>query len=81
VSQVPIPAMDTASNAAETSGSDVDESGQFYRDAAVSIRPAQEEIALRAYELFLRRGSRVGSETEDWLQAEKELIAEYNSRK
>jgi hypothetical protein len=73
--------MGTASNTTEASGSDVDESGQFYRDAAVSIRPTQEEIAIRAYELFLRRGWRSGTETEDWLQAEKELIAEYNARK
>jgi polyketide cyclase/dehydrase/lipid transport protein/DUF2934 family protein len=59
--------------------SDVDESAQFYRDAAVPTRPPQEEIAARAYELFLKRGSSPGGETEDWLQAEKELIEEYNS--
>jgi hypothetical protein len=38
--------MGTDLNAAEASGSDIGESGQFYRDAAVSVRPAQEEIAL-----------------------------------
>jgi hypothetical protein len=59
---------------------DVDDGLQFYRDAAVPTRPAREEIAVRAYELFLRRGSIPGHETEDWLQAEKELAEEYKSR-
>jgi len=33
------------------------------------------EIAKRAYELYLQRGSLSGYELEDWLQAEAELIA------
>jgi uncharacterized membrane protein len=61
--------------------SDLDESVQFYRDAAVPTRPSPEKIAARAYEIFLRRGSGPGRETEDWLQAEKELIEEDSSRK
>ncbi len=36
-------------------------------------RPGQDEIARRAYELFLQRGSVPGHETDDWLQAETEL--------
>ena len=36
-------------------------------------RPGQDEIARRAYELFLQRGSVPGHETDDWLQAEAEL--------
>ena len=35
--------------------------------------PGQDEIARRAYELFLQRGSVPGHETDDWLQAEAEL--------
>ena len=38
-------------------------------------RPGQDEIARRAYELFLQRGSVPGHETDDWLQAEAELSA------
>ena len=34
-----------------------------------------EEIAKRAYELYLQRGSIPGYEVEDWLQAEAELTA------
>jgi hypothetical protein len=59
---------------------EVDERGPSY-DAAAPTRPPQEEVAVRAYELFLRRGSSPGHETEDWLHAEKELVEEYNSSK
>jgi hypothetical protein len=38
--------------------------------------PAQDEIARRAYELYLQRGSVPGHETDDWLQAEAELSAD-----
>lgn len=38
-------------------------------------QPSQEEIAQRAYELYLQRGSVPGHETDDWLQAEAELSA------
>jgi Protein of unknown function (DUF2934)/Polyketide cyclase / dehydrase and lipid transport len=54
-------------------GLEADKHAQFYRDAA-PIRPSHEEIAARAYELFLQRGSIPGHETADWLQAEEELI-------
>ncbi len=37
------------------------------------IRPADEEIARRAYELYLDRGQTPGHELEDWLKAESEL--------
>jgi hypothetical protein len=39
-----------------------------------SIQPSQQEIAALAYELFLARGAGPGSDLEDWLQAERELI-------
>ncbi|MBO0910745.1 MAG: DUF2934 domain-containing protein [Acidobacteria bacterium] len=32
-------------------------------------------IRLRAYELYVERGSQPGSETEDWLSAEREVLA------
>ena len=41
----------------------------------VAAPPSTEEIAKRAYELYLQRGSLSGYELEDWLQAEAELIA------
>jgi hypothetical protein len=36
--------------------------------------PAREEIARRAHEIYLERGSRPGHEVDDWLQAEYELM-------
>jgi hypothetical protein len=36
-------------------------------------QPTQEEISLRAYHIFLERGSTPGNEVADWLQAEREL--------
>lgn len=36
--------------------------------------PTQEEIALRAYHIFLERGGAPGNEQEDWTRAERELL-------
>ncbi len=33
-----------------------------------------EEIALRAYEIYLERGGAPGNELEDWTRAERELL-------
>jgi hypothetical protein len=44
-------------------------------DTAPTFRPSDDEIAKRAYELYLQRGSLPGYEVDDWLQAEAELIA------
>lgn len=45
------------------------------RQAVSSKRnyPTNEEIAARAYQLFLSRGGSDGLDKEDWLEAEKEL--------
>ena len=37
--------------------------------------PTLEEIELRAYEIYLKRGDADGVALEDWLAAEKELSA------
>ncbi len=37
--------------------------------------PTEEEIRLRAYEIFQARGCRHGHDLDDWLQAERELRA------
>jgi hypothetical protein len=41
--------------------------------ADIELEPASEEIAKRAYEIYLRRGSRNGYDFDDWLEAEREL--------
>ena len=36
--------------------------------------PEHQEIAARAYELYLQRGRQNGHDVDDWLQAEYELL-------
>lgn len=36
-------------------------------------QPTQEQIALRAYQIYLERGGAPGNELEDWTRAEQEL--------
>jgi hypothetical protein len=43
---------------------------QFYRS---DTAPSKEQIARRAYEIYLARGEAPGKELKDWLQAEAEL--------
>ena len=43
---------------------------------AASNQPTQEEIALRAYQIYLKRGATPGNELDDWMQAERQLIGE-----
>jgi hypothetical protein len=37
-------------------------------------RPSEEQIRARAYQLYQARGYQPGHETDDWLQAEYELM-------
>jgi hypothetical protein len=39
-------------------------------------QPTQEQIAVRAYQLYLERGGTPGNELEDWIQAERQLIGD-----
>ena len=43
---------------------------------APSHVPNEQEIAARAYEIFLSHGASDGHDLDDWLQAERELGAE-----
>lgn len=42
---------------------------------APKAKPTQEEIALRAYHIYLERGGAPGDPRSDWLRAEAELSA------
>ena len=42
--------------------------------------PTAEEIAHRAYEIYLSRGGAPGADVDDWLQAERELTAKRSGR-
>lgn len=50
------------------------------KEEAVAFEPNQDEIAVRAHELFLQRGGISGHELEDWLQAEEELRKKNSSK-
>jgi hypothetical protein len=41
---------------------------------SVKTLPSQEEIALRAYQIFLERGAAPGNALDDWTRAERELL-------
>jgi hypothetical protein len=41
---------------------------------AAGIHPTTEVIALRAYHIYLERGSTPGNALEDWTRAERELL-------
>lgn len=58
-----------------TSGAMIDAPQKQHTSAASSKRhrSTDEEIALRAYDLFVLRGGTHGGDLQDWLQAEDEL--------
>jgi len=41
-------------------------------------RPVEEQIRLLAHEIWLQRGGQDGSEMDDWLQAEEQILSERN---
>lgn len=45
----------------------------------IVTQPTFEQIQMRAYHLWLQRGQVEGSEAQNWLDAEQELIRELNS--
>lgn len=49
------------------------------KPGAAKTAPTHEEIALRAYEIYLERGGAPGNALEDWTRAERELM-EKNSK-
>jgi hypothetical protein len=44
--------------------------------AAPGLEPTYDQIALRAYHIFLRRGTAHGHAADDWFQARAELLQE-----
>jgi Protein of unknown function (DUF2934) len=47
------------------------------RTQTAESHPTHEEIALRAYQIYAERGGAHGQDVDDWLQAERELVAKY----
>jgi uncharacterized protein YndB with AHSA1/START domain len=63
-----------------TQGSSVEENIEVDRGGVRAGAPTGEQIARRAYELYLERGEKPGDEREDWLRAEKELSGKGRDR-
>lgn len=51
------------------------EQNEEWRKRLLSLESVREMISTRAYEIYLNRGGEHGRDLEDWLQAEKEVIA------
>jgi hypothetical protein len=46
------------------------------KSAAAKAAPTHDQIALRAYHIYLQRNGAPGNPFDDWKQAEQELLAE-----
>ena len=46
----------------------------YARKPIVETLPLEERVRERAYELYVLRGNESGSELDDWLQAEQEIL-------
>jgi hypothetical protein len=46
--------------------------------APTKSNPTQDQIAARAYQIYLERGATPGDPMQDWLRAERELAAPPN---
>lgn len=44
------------------------------KELLLETLPFEERIRRRAHELYLQRGNQSGSEIDDWLQAEEEML-------
>ena len=50
------------------------------KEALIEALPLEERILRRAYELYVERGNQSGSELDDWLQAEQEVLQAQEQR-
>ena len=44
------------------------------KEAPIETFPIEERVRRRAYELYILQGNQSGSELDDWLQAEEEIL-------
>ncbi len=76
--QAPKPAAPTAPLAVsrmETKGSGTSFTPRAAPAVAPVARPSHQQIAERAYQIYLKRGRGPGNATADWLEAERQLRA------
>jgi len=44
------------------------------KESPIESLPIEERVRRRAYDLYVLRGNQSGSELDDWLQAEEEIL-------
>ena len=69
----------TFNTTGESTNGTVAPHGVIVETVLVEIDPPYEEIAARAYQLFVERGYEHGRHIDDWLAAERELKSKYRS--
>jgi len=52
----------------------VSASPQIKQSRTKKVEPTRDEIALRAYHIYLERGCTPGNDFDDWVRAERELM-------
>lgn len=64
----------STSEAMTIDSTDTNQPGAAVEEAELLLESTHEqEIRIRAYEIYLQRGAESGDEAQDWLQAEREL--------
>jgi hypothetical protein len=61
--------------------SDVANLGQPVQAPAIPSEPSHDEIALRAWSIYERRGGGHGQAMNDWLEAKRQIVAERRVRR
>jgi len=51
------------------------------KKATVKLKPTQDQVAARAYKIYLERGATPGDPMQDWLQAERDLVTPPKAKK
>ena len=53
-------------------------SAPAHAEPLIGTIPLEEQIRRRAYGLYLQHGNQSGTELDDWLQAEEEILRAHN---
>jgi hypothetical protein len=71
--RVPQPVSSSVQSAGRAAIAESDRAAAVIPDSERAENDARERIAARAYEIYLQRGASHGRDTDDWLEAEREV--------
>ena len=70
----------STSEAMTIDSTDTNQPGAALEEAELLLESTHEqEIRIRAYEIYLQRGAESGDDAQDWFQAERELTKESSN--